>query len=938
LSLFVLEKNTYFNAVNFFSLKKYIGLCFLFLYQLGLCQDVLPINKTKNRFQFDSTNQTSKVGFDTSYYILDLKKISPLNHKKDFQVIKMTDKDHAIVKVKVENVDTFKDYIKQTKGNNWKWYSDESINKKSFPYTIYMHAINNSIISKFIPDQTALDAILKNPNIIGIEQVMRAAKTEFNLIGQDFSLNGFNKVKSLYPYLQGNGVKVSIKEELMDTNDVDLLNRYTRSSLAAKILNPHASIMSTIISGAGNSYQSGQGIAPKLIFTSSSYDSLQPNNSSILNNEKTFIQNHSYGVGIENYYGADASAYDLQTFQNQNLLHVFSAGNSGNKTSTSGNYANLAHVANLTGNFKLSKNVLTVGATDSFNILETRSSRGPAYDGRIKPDIAAFGQDGTSGAAALVSGLSALCYELYKIKTSKLPSSALIRSAIITGADRETENNINFKSGFGILNAVNTVTIINQQNYFEDSILHLQTKILPLTVPNNLKSLKITLVWHDTNSNISSAKALVNDLDLELRNISNNIYYKPWVLNSFPNIDSLSLPATRKKDTLNNVEQISIALPNAGNYQLIVKASKVVSQKQKYAITYRFDTLETFTFNYPCKTDQLIPNEKQLLRWQSNLNDSIAKLFVSYDLGLSWHLLKDTLLLNSKALYFKTKDTNCLVIFKAEAGSKTFYSDTIRQAEIITPKVIYICGDSALISWRKVQNSSQYTVSNLGSQYLQVHKITVDTFISVNTTVVNLNRLAIAPTINNTICKNSYLYQYKEQGVSCYFSNFLAGVFDEDKAKIDLQISSTANAKAIAIEKFDGKAFKPIYSNEVRDSTHFEVLDLELFEGKNIYRAEIILKNNQSIFSDESEILFIKEKPFLIFPNPLTKNDVLNVWNLKEDIFYVNIYNALGKIVYAKSLKSNYNQLNDLKLNRGIYFIEVANETKTIIKKKLIVI
>jgi hypothetical protein len=919
-------------------LKKYLVLCYLFFYQLGASQDVLSVNKTGNIFQFDHTNQVSKSGFDTSYYIMDLKKMSLSNHKNDFQIIKMMDKDHGIVKIKEGNVEVYKDCIKQTKDNNWKWYGVNKLNKNLFPYTIHIHTINNSIINTSVSDQTALDLVIQNPNIIGIELVNRSAKTEFNLIGQDFSLNGFNKVKSLYPTLLGSGMKISIKEGLMDTADMDLMNRYVNSALAAKILNPHASAMSTIISGAGNSYQSSLGIAPKLIYTSASYDSLQPNSSSILINEKTFVQNHSYGVGIENYYGADASAYDLQTFQNQNLLHVFSAGNSGNITSITGLYANISKVANLTGNFKLAKNVLTVGATDSFNILETRSSRGPAYDGRIKPDVVAFGQDGSSGAAALVSGLSALCYELYKIKNNKLPNSALIRSAVITGADRTIENNINFNSGFGILNAVNTLAIINQQHYFEDSIQHLQTKTLPITVPVNLKSLKITLVWHDTNSNISSTKALVNDLDLEIRDVANNIYYKPWVLNSFPNIDSLLLPATRKKDTLNNIEQISIALPNPGNYQLIVKAAKVISQKQKFAITYRFDTLEIFTFNYPCKTDQLIPNEKQLLRWQSNLNDSIAKLFISYNLGLSWQLLADTLRLNSQALYFKTKDTNCLVVFKVVASSKTFYSDTIRLVEIIAPKVIYICGDSALVSWRKVKNSSQYIVSNLGPQYLQVHKITADTFVSVNTNVGNLDRLAIAPIINNSICKNSYLYQYKEQGVNCYVSNFLAGVFEEDKAKIDLQISSVVNIKSIAIEKHDGTAFKPIYASEVKDSMRFEFIDLALFEGKNIYRAEITLKNNQSIYSNESEILFIREKPFLIFPNPLTKNDILNVWNLKEDFFYVNIYNGLGKIVYAKSLKSNFNQLNDLKLNRGIYFIEVTDETKTIIKKKLIVI
>ncbi|MBK7869384.1 MAG: hypothetical protein IPJ74_01215 [Saprospiraceae bacterium] len=35
------------------------------------------------------------------------------------------------------------------------------------------------------------------------------------------------------------------------------------------------------------------------------------------------VQNHSYGVGIENYYGADAAAYDASVINRPELLHIF---------------------------------------------------------------------------------------------------------------------------------------------------------------------------------------------------------------------------------------------------------------------------------------------------------------------------------------------------------------------------------------------------------------------------------------------------------------------------------------------------------------------------------------------------------------------------------------------------------------------------------------
>jgi len=42
------------------------------------------------------------------------------------------------------------------------------------------------------------------------------------------------------------------------------------------------------------------------------------------------------------------------------------------------------------------------------------SSRGPAYDGRVKPELVAFAEDGSSGAAAIVSGISLVAQQTYK--------------------------------------------------------------------------------------------------------------------------------------------------------------------------------------------------------------------------------------------------------------------------------------------------------------------------------------------------------------------------------------------------------------------------------------------------------------------------------------------------------------------------------------------
>ncbi len=848
-----------------------------------------------------------------------------------FQIIKRINAHEAIVMAPTRLAGN----LKPSNAQQWKWYGNEDFLQLSFPQCFKIIRLDKKINIVNVNSIEHLQIMLTDKTVIGIELVNRKAQTESNLLGHDFSLNLFNKVKAKYPYLKGSGIKLSVKEDLMDSNDLDLKNRYFNSKLSAKAFNSHSTSMTTIIAGAGNTYKSSLGIAPQLMYGSSTYDSLQPNALHILKAEKTNIQNHSYGVGIENYYGSDAVEYDLQTYLAKEILHVFSAGNSGNVMSTNGLYANIPNVANLTGTFKLAKNVITVGATDSFNILEPKSSRGPAFDGRIKPDVLAFGQDGSSGAAAAVSGLSALCYEQYLITKNKWPSAALIRSAIITAADRKSESGIKFSSGFGTINALQTLNILNEQQYIEDSIQQGQVKLIPLFVPPNLKSLRATLVWHDTSAAVLSQKALINDLDFELEDANNQIYL-PWVLNAYPHPDSLNQIAKRKVDTLNNVEHITLTLPTSGNFILKVKAKSIQSLQQHFALTYHFDTLHKFYFNYPTKVDQFIPKEKHLLRWQTNLNDAIGKFYISYNLGASWQLLKDSLNLSTGYCYFQTKDTNCFLLFKIESNTGSFYSDTIPQFEIVKQNIEYVCNDSTMITWPKVKNCKQYEISSIGNQYLESFRITTDTSLSIKNKVVV--QISIAPVVSSKRLQSSYLINSENQGVNCYYNAFIAYIVDENKARIKLSLSTKKNVNTCVIEKRIGANYVPIFSSKVSESLNFEYTDAELLEGINSYRALIILDNQTSVYTELSEIKWLYQSPFIIFPNPLKQNSTLNVWNQKEDLFSVNIYNALGEIVYTKAYKNIYNEITGLKLNPGLYLIEIQNNSKTLTKKKLLVI
>jgi len=127
------------------------------------------------------------------------------------------------------------------------------------------------------------------------------------------------------------------------------------------------------------------------------------------------------------------------------IIVVVSAGNEGN---TPWHYIGTPADA---------KNILTVGAIKSDRTIANFSSFGPTSDGRIKPDIAAFGVDatvqsspdnfglvsGTSVSAPIISGLSACLVEAFPNETS----SNIIMS-IKMSSDRYTDPNDTF--GYGI--------------------------------------------------------------------------------------------------------------------------------------------------------------------------------------------------------------------------------------------------------------------------------------------------------------------------------------------------------------------------------------------------------------------------------------------------------------------------------------------------------
>ncbi|MBA2562790.1 MAG: S8 family serine peptidase, partial [Chitinophagaceae bacterium] len=703
----------------------------------------------------------------------------------------------------------------------------------------------------------------------------RVAREESQINGFDLSANEVNVVHNILPQLKGDSIVVSVKENKMDTTDIDFKGRFQSTILSSSIISSHAGIMATMIAGGGNSYYEGKGVAWGATITSSDFSILLPDPDAAYQQYKISVQNHSYGTGIENFYGADAVAYDVSTINNPSLLHIFSAGNSGNLTDTNGTYKGVKDYANITGSFKMAKNIITAGATDSFGVIQSLSSKGPAYDGRIKPELVAFGIDGSSGAAALISGVALLLQQQYKQLNNSLPANALVKAILLNSADDVGNKEIDYSNGYGSLNAANAIRVLQNGRILNGSVVKAGMQTFNVTIPLGIKKIKLTLVWNDPAAIANAPKALVNDLDLELMYTATGEIWKPWVLNKFPHIDSLQQLPVRKKDSINNIEQITLENPLPGNYKFIVKGFNVTAQSQTFYIAYQFDSANVFEWIFPTASDFIFTSASNTLRWNSSFATDIGKLEFSTDNGVNWQVIDNQVDVTKKYFKWVTPAVTTTALLKMTIGSNQFISDTFPISSQTSAGVGFNCPDSFLLYWPKLAGINNYRIYSLGNRYLEPIVTTSDSFTVFQKKTNPSLHYAVAPIIGIKEGVKSYTINYTQQGVECYIRSFLSSLIN-NTAELTLSLGTFYNISSMVLEKFNGINFQPIQRSFNNNSLIVILKDSNLTKGLNIYRIRIELTGGGSIYSQPETIYYFTKSNYIIYPNPAAQYSEIN--------------------------------------------------------------
>ena len=267
-------------------------------------------------------------------------------------------------------------------------------------------------------------------------------------------------------------------------------------------------------------------------------------------------------------------------------------------------------------------------------------------DGRLLPTVCAKGEavfstmpngsygnmDGTSMATPGASGLMALLVERYRqLNGGEEPLSALLRAVAANTADDRGEPGPDYQYGYGILNGGRAAETLENGWFSVGSLAQGDADAeYSINVPAGTKRLRVMLAWTDTISahdHYYGEPALVNDLDLTVNGL------QPWILDK----DCPECPAVQGRDTLNNIEQVTIDNPSAGDYTVKVSAARVVSSSQQYAMAYYIEREAPLALISPQGGELLAPGDELVLRYD-NANAPVT-VEISYDGGRHYVVL-----------------------------------------------------------------------------------------------------------------------------------------------------------------------------------------------------------------------------------------------------------------------------------------------------------
>jgi hypothetical protein len=614
--------------------------------------------------------------------------------------------------------------------------------------------------------------------------------------------------------LQGQGVVIGIGDDSDPQPHPDFSNRLISRSWQA--WNFHGTHVAGIAGGAGIINELRKGSAPKSTILTQTFSDIITYAPAYVQDYGMVISNNSYGI-VENdcntfgVYTLNSRILDQQAFQLPSLQTVFAAGNSGKFICAP--FDSSWHT--VLGDYQAAKNVITVGNATGIGVVLAASSRGPVRDGRIKPEILAIGtaitstvfqflwnyyadNTGTSMSAPAISGGLALLYEKYRLMNAGAnPPNGLMKALVCNSGDDWGNPGPDYIHGFGVANFWRAEQMLENNHFKIDSIPSGPDKTFTVNVPPGLADLKVMLYWNDPAASPVVTQSLVNDLDLVVED-PNALQVLPLVLDTASS--QLNNPAHNGADHINNIEQVVIHNPVAGDYTFRVKATTIAVQSpQVYYLAYDFVPVETKLIT-PAGNEAYVHGDTVIVQWDSYGDpQENFDLDLSVDDGATWSPVRENIPANKRIYYFNnpnewwvvppvtTDQARMRIRRNGGSGIGSISEKFVIHDSILVNLSPVQCEGYISIDWNAVSNAVGYEVMMLrGTEMTSVAIVSSTTY---NYTFSGLSKdsvywVTVRPLIgSNTPGRRAFAVSRKPDTGTC------AGTISDNDMKLDSLVS-----------------------------------------------------------------------------------------------------------------------------------------------------
>jgi len=569
--------------------------------------------------------------------------------------------------------------------------------------------------------------------------------------------------------LKGSGVVIGIGDSGDPQSHVDFTGRLIPRAAAPYFDFPydHGTHVSGIAAGGGIVNEIRTGYAPKAQIVSQVFSGIYLNAPTYVSEYGMVLTNNSYGNIVNDctnfgLYDLLSRTLDQQAYDLPELQHMFSAGNSG--WSVCAPYPDSFRT--VLGMHQSAKNVLTVGnAKPSDMEIFSRSSRGPARDGRLKPEITGIGSfitstgpyityyyenTGTSMSSPAIAGGMALLVEKYRLlHAGANPKNGLLKALVCNSGDDWGRPGPDYSFGYGIANFWRANQVLENNQYSTGTIAPGPAQTININVPAGTAELKVMLYWNDPAAAAVVSQTLVNNLDLQVITPSAATVL-PFVLDT--TAVNVKNPAVTGVDNINNIEQVVIKNPAAGAYTIrIIPTAINVNPSQEYHVVYDFVPTETRMVT-PMGGETYQQGENVVARWDAyGTPENEFTLEFSSDNGASWTVLKNNISANRRHYFYTTPTPNEWWIVPAVTTDQALMRVTRNGTGQVSTSLPFVIHDTLFtslaanqcegymtINWTAVTGATGYEVMMLqGTEMVTIATVSSGT---LSYTVGGLNK------------------------------------------------------------------------------------------------------------------------------------------------------------------------------------------------------